>query len=69
MCACSTSLAAWPVPSPGMLLADLGADVVKMHPPGPAPLAGQPGPLMWDRGKRAVTGTPRTPATSWRSIS
>ena len=42
----------------GMLLADLGADVVKMHPPGPAPLAGQPGPLMWDRGKRAVTGDP-----------
>src|SRR5580700_2559798 len=36
----------------GMLLADLGADVVKVHPPGPP---GQRGYAMWDRGKRAVT--------------
>ena len=39
----------------GMLLADLGADVVKVHPPGPP---GQPGHAMWDRGKRAVTADP-----------
>lgn len=42
----------------GMLLADLGADVVKVHPPGTVPLAGQPGRAMWDRGKRAVTADP-----------
>lgn len=39
----------------GMLLADLGGDVVTVHPPGPGPLADQPGLAMWDRGKRAVT--------------
>ena len=42
----------------GMLLADLGADVVKVHPPGSVPLPGQPGLAMWDRGKRAVTADP-----------
>ena len=42
----------------GMLLADLGADVVKVHPPGPGLLAGQRGRPMWDRGKRAVTVDP-----------
>jgi crotonobetainyl-CoA:carnitine CoA-transferase CaiB-like acyl-CoA transferase len=42
----------------GMLLADLGADVVKVHPPGPVPLAVRPGRAMWDRGKRAVTADP-----------
>jgi crotonobetainyl-CoA:carnitine CoA-transferase CaiB-like acyl-CoA transferase len=42
----------------GMLLADLGADVVKVHPPGSAPGAGQPGRAMWDRGKRAASADP-----------
>ena len=42
----------------GMLLADLGADVVKVHPPGEIPLGDQPGLAMWDRGKRAVTADP-----------
>ncbi len=42
----------------GMLLADLGADVIKVHPPGPGPLAAQRGGAMWDRGKRAVTVDP-----------
>ena len=42
----------------GMLLADLGADVLKAHPAGPGPLAGQRGRPMWDRGKRAVTVDP-----------
>jgi crotonobetainyl-CoA:carnitine CoA-transferase CaiB-like acyl-CoA transferase len=41
----------------GMLLADLGADVIKVHPPGAA-TAAQPGRPMWDRGKRAVTADP-----------
>jgi len=42
----------------GMLLADLGADVVKAHPPGAVPLAVRRGLAMWDRGKRAVTADP-----------
>jgi crotonobetainyl-CoA:carnitine CoA-transferase CaiB-like acyl-CoA transferase len=42
----------------GMLLADLGADVVKVHPPGPVPRAVQRGRPMWDRGKRAVSADP-----------
>ena len=42
----------------GMLLADLGADVVKVHPPGSVPLAGRGGRAMWDRGKRAATADP-----------
>jgi crotonobetainyl-CoA:carnitine CoA-transferase CaiB-like acyl-CoA transferase len=42
----------------GMLLADLGADVLKVHPPGPLPLAGRRGLVMWDRGKRAATADP-----------
>jgi crotonobetainyl-CoA:carnitine CoA-transferase CaiB-like acyl-CoA transferase len=42
----------------GMLLADLGADVVKVHPPGSVPLAAQRGLAMWDRGKHAVTADP-----------
>ena len=45
----------------GMLLADLGADVVKVHPPGSVPLAGQRGLAMWDRGKRAATVDPSSP--------
>ena len=42
----------------GMLLADLGADVVKVHPPGAVPLAVRRGRTMWDRGKRAATADP-----------
>ena len=42
----------------GMLLADLGADVVKVHPPGPAARPGRPALAMWDRGKRAATADP-----------
>ena len=42
----------------GMLLADLGADVVKVHPPGDVPPAVRRGLAMWDRGKRAVTADP-----------
>ncbi|HVT71472.1 MAG TPA: CoA transferase, partial [Trebonia sp.] len=45
----------------GMLLADMGADVVKVHPPGPGALAGQRGRLMWDRGKRAVSADVTSP--------
>jgi crotonobetainyl-CoA:carnitine CoA-transferase CaiB-like acyl-CoA transferase len=45
----------------GMVLADNGADVVKVAPPDGGPLAGDPGAIVWDRGKRSVTldlGTP-----------
>jgi crotonobetainyl-CoA:carnitine CoA-transferase CaiB-like acyl-CoA transferase len=42
----------------GMLLADLGADVVKVHPPASARPADRTGWAMWDRGKRAVTADP-----------
>ena len=37
-----------------MLLADLGADVVKVCAPGDGPSAAQPGLHMWDRGKQAA---------------
>ncbi|MGH3281366.1 MAG: CoA transferase, partial [Trebonia sp.] len=39
-------------PVAGMLLADLGADVIKVHPPGGGPSAAEPGLHVWDRGKR-----------------
>ena len=41
-------------PVAGMLLADLGADVVKIRPPGGGPSAAEPGLHVWDRGKRAA---------------
>jgi crotonobetainyl-CoA:carnitine CoA-transferase CaiB-like acyl-CoA transferase len=46
----------------GMLLADLGADVIKVHSPGSAALPGRPGLAMWDRGKRAATADPSSAA-------
>ena len=52
----------------GMLLADLGADVVKVHPPGSVPLAGRGGRAMWDRGKRAATADPSSAEICWCSI-
>jgi crotonobetainyl-CoA:carnitine CoA-transferase CaiB-like acyl-CoA transferase len=40
---------------PGMILADLGADVVKVEPPGGDPTRlRSAGPAMWDRGKRSI---------------
>jgi crotonobetainyl-CoA:carnitine CoA-transferase CaiB-like acyl-CoA transferase len=41
-------------PVAGMLLADLGADVIKVHAPGRESLDRQPGRHMWDRGKRSA---------------
>jgi crotonobetainyl-CoA:carnitine CoA-transferase CaiB-like acyl-CoA transferase len=41
-------------PVAGMLLADLGADVVKVHPPGGGPSPSQPGLHVWDRNKRSA---------------
>ena len=45
-------------PVAGMLLADLGADVVKVYPRGGGPSAAEPGLHMWDRGKRAGVLSP-----------
>jgi crotonobetainyl-CoA:carnitine CoA-transferase CaiB-like acyl-CoA transferase len=45
-------------PVAGMLLADLGADVIKVYPPGGGPSADAPGPHMWDRGKRTAVCDP-----------
>jgi crotonobetainyl-CoA:carnitine CoA-transferase CaiB-like acyl-CoA transferase len=48
-------------PVAGMLLADLGADVIKVHAPGRESPDRQPGLHMWDRGKRpAVADRART---------
>ena len=49
-------------PVAGMLLADLGADVVVLGPPGSGPSTDQPGRYMWGRGKRACTVRPDHPA-------
>jgi crotonobetainyl-CoA:carnitine CoA-transferase CaiB-like acyl-CoA transferase len=48
-------------PVAGMLLADLGADVIKIYPPGGAPPRGEPGRHMWDRGKRSAVADPADP--------
>jgi len=49
-------------PVAGMLLADLGADVIKVHPPGGGPSPDVPGLHMWDRGKRSAVADPADPA-------
>jgi crotonobetainyl-CoA:carnitine CoA-transferase CaiB-like acyl-CoA transferase len=49
-------------PVAGMLLADLGADVIKIYPPGGGPSADAPGRHMWDRGKRSAVADPANPA-------
>jgi crotonobetainyl-CoA:carnitine CoA-transferase CaiB-like acyl-CoA transferase len=45
-------------PVAGMLLADLGADVIKVGAPGGGPSAAEPGLHMWDRGKRSAVLDP-----------
>ena len=49
-------------PVAGMLLADLGADVVRICPPGAGPSAARPGLHVWDRGKRQAVLDPAYPA-------
>ena len=45
-------------PVAGMLLADLGADVVKLHPPGGGPSAADPALHVWDRNKDSAIVDP-----------
>jgi crotonobetainyl-CoA:carnitine CoA-transferase CaiB-like acyl-CoA transferase len=49
-------------PVAGMLLADLGADVIALGPPGSGPRADEPGRFMWGRGKRAYAVRPERAA-------
>lgn len=49
-------------PVAGMLLADLGADVIALGPPGSGPRADQPGRFMWGRGKRPYSVRPERAA-------
>ena len=49
-------------PVAGMLLADLGADVIKVYPPGGGPSPAEPGLHMWDRGKRPAVLDPGSEA-------
>jgi crotonobetainyl-CoA:carnitine CoA-transferase CaiB-like acyl-CoA transferase len=43
-----------PVSLAGMILADNGAEVIKVEPPGGDPLRGQPAFIVWNRGKKSV---------------
>src|SRR5260221_7308305 len=45
-------------PITGMFLADFGAEVIKIEPPGGDPGREQPGFSMWNRGKKSVTIDP-----------
>ncbi|MFI5839239.1 CaiB/BaiF CoA transferase family protein [Catenuloplanes sp. NPDC051500] len=52
-----------PAPFAAMLLADLGADVVRVDRPGPgSPLSGDPAHDLLNRGKRSVLADLKTPA-------
>ena len=45
-------------PITGMFMADFGAEVIKIEPPGGDPGREQPGFSMWNRGKKSVTIDP-----------
>src|SRR5213593_2610825 len=49
-----------------MLLADFGADVVKVEPPEGDPARALPGFAVWNRNKRSVVIDPRQPAGGHR---
>jgi len=51
-----------PAPFAGMLLADLGADVVRVDRPGAPPMPGDPRHDLLGRGKRSITADLKTPA-------
>ena len=45
-------------PITGMFMADFGAEVIKVEPPGGSPDREKPGFSMWNRGKKSVTVDP-----------
>jgi crotonobetainyl-CoA:carnitine CoA-transferase CaiB-like acyl-CoA transferase len=49
-------------PVVGMFLADFGAEVIKVEPPGGDPARAEPGFTAWNRGKKGVTVDPADPA-------
>jgi crotonobetainyl-CoA:carnitine CoA-transferase CaiB-like acyl-CoA transferase len=49
-------------PVVGMFLADFGAEVVKVEPPGGDPARAEAGFAAWNRGKKGVTADPADPA-------
>ncbi|MXY79151.1 MAG: CoA transferase, partial [Chloroflexi bacterium] len=49
-------------PMAAMYLADFGADVVKLEPPGGDPARSRPGFAMWNRNKRGIVIDPADPA-------
>lgn len=51
-----------PAPFAGMLLADLGADVIVVHRPGGNPAPGMPEGAILDRGKRSIVMDLKEPA-------
>jgi crotonobetainyl-CoA:carnitine CoA-transferase CaiB-like acyl-CoA transferase len=51
-----------PVALAGMVLADNGAEVIKVEPPGGDPLRGEPAFLVWNRGKKSVALNLKRPA-------
>src|SRR5262249_15874490 len=53
-------------PLAGMLLADYGAEVVKVEPPGGDPARAGAGFAVWNRGKESVVVDPQTPTTPRR---
>ena len=52
-----------------MILADFGADVVKVEPPGGDPWADHPAWAFWNRGKRRVTVDLKAPHGATHSSS
>ena len=53
-------------PMAAMYLADFGADVVKLEPPGGDPARARPGFAMWNRNKRGIVIDPADPAARAR---
>ena len=53
-------------PMAAMYLADFGADVVKLEPPGGDPGRARPGFAIWNRNKRSIVIDPADPAARAR---
>jgi len=53
----------------GMVMADAGAEVIQVEPPGGSPLRAQPGNAMWARGKQSLVADLREAAAAARVVS